>query len=165
VISNQCIPISAVRINRLFFARTRANIDLLAHGTLLSTELHARSLQLSQCVAGHKILSKQQPGFPGWPFLGQISKIWQISKIKLVGLKSLFGFLAFFSPHLKLVVVWPFGSLLAFLCWKSFPWKILLFHFLRQHICKNFVINAILDRHPRSDISTIWRLRDLKFCA
>jgi len=68
VISNQCIPISAVRINRLFFARTRANIDLLAHGTLLSTELHARSLQLSQCVAGHKILSKQQPGFPGWPF-------------------------------------------------------------------------------------------------
>jgi len=84
-------------------------------------------------------------GLPGWPFLGQISDIWP--RFKLVGLKILVGFLAFFWLHLKLVglkkIFWPFASFLAFFRWIGFLWrKILLFYFLRQHFCKLFVINA-----------------------
>jgi len=70
------------------------------------------------------------------------------------------NYLAFW-PHLNLVgrkkFVSPFGSFMSFLRWKIFLWrKILLFHFFRQHICKTFLINAILDRHLRSDVSNIW---------
>ena len=53
---------------------------------------------------------------PGWPVLGQISKLWP--RFQLVGLKILVGLLAFFWPSIKLVglkkYVWPFGSFLAF---------------------------------------------------
>jgi len=54
--------------------------------------------------------------------------------------------------------IWPFGiissllslknlsGLLAFLRWEIYLWRnILLFRFFRQHICKTFLINAILD--------------------
>jgi len=74
---------------------------------------------------------------PRLALLGQISEIWAC--LQLVGVKKL----------------WLF-----FLHRKSFlSTKILLFHFFRQRLCKIFVINAIVDRHPRSYVGKIWWMR------
>jgi len=81
--------------------------------------------------------------------------------------------LTFFRPNFKLVDLkdfsWPFGLISSWLALKIrlafwlffglFQRKILLFYFFRQHNWKIFVINAILDRRPRSDISNIWGMR------
>jgi len=66
-----------------------------------------------------------------------------------------------FWPHLKFVGLQnffrPFGSFLALFRWNRF-FCMKIFRF-RQHICKICVVNAILDRRPRPDVSKIWGMR------
>jgi len=40
--------------------------------------------------------------------------------------------------------------------------KYLLFHLYRQYLCNIFVINAISDRRPRSDVDKILGMQDWK---
>jgi len=92
---------------------------------------------------------------PGWPFLGQISKIWL--RFKLVGLKNFtwtFGltssWLALKNSFGLLALFWPFFAEIG-----SYEGKYYDYIFFGNTIGNFFVINAMLDRHPCSDISNV----------
>jgi len=92
-------------------------------------------------------------------FFGQISEIWRL--FKLVGPTNfIWPYPGIFSSWLALKIRLTFWIFCCkrFLCRKKFT--VLLF---RQHFYKVFVINATLDRRPRSNVSKICGIRDSKY--
>jgi len=107
-------------------------------------------------------------GFPGWPFETKFQKFGLVSSWLAYQLLVSTGNLLFFWLCLELVGLNKFILPFRFYAEKVSSVEIyLLFHCFWQNLCKTFVITAILDRRPRSDISKIWGKRDSKwtFCV
>ena len=97
-------------------------------------------------------------------FLGQISEFWP--GFKVVDLKNFiwpFGLVWLQLKLVRLKFVRPFDFFWQFCAENVSSWrKILPIHFNRQNICKLFVVNVILDRCQRFDVSKIWSMEDSK---